>query len=395
LTACAWAALAAGPAIAQPLYEINGVPVIGGDSDVGVGVGGVGDWAALVPGDTGFRWRLEVGGFVTFKEQDRLIFPYTDIYLELIVPHAGPRGRFHVDARVSYTDETTLKYTGIGNASPWLPPGVPIARSEYGRIHPTASLEVRTRVRSNFYILGGAQLVFNDLTVAAGTVLAMDHDAGTPVVRELLGDFAPHGVALVTVEAQLDTRDDEIITGVGQYHTFRLRVSPAMGSWFPYGYERATLTTRFYQSTIGRTLTLSCRLVGDVLRGQSPFYEMARFDETAAIGGARAVRGVPAQRYYGKVKAFANLELSSALFSFQVRSKRFIVGPALFADVGRSWTELGVSHPDLDGTGVGLKYGVGGGLRVQEGRTFLVRFDLAWSPDARPIGLYFAAGAIF
>jgi hypothetical protein len=396
LLAWACALLAARPVAAEPTHEINGVPVIGGDSDVGVGVGGVGDWAALVTGDSGFHWRLEAAGFLTFKEQDgRAIFPYQDFYLDLLVPHAGPRGRFHVDARFEYTNETTLKYTGIGNASPWLPPGVSITRAEYGRIHPGASLEVRTRVTDGIYILGGAQLTFNDLTVPPGTVLAMDHAAGTPVVRELLGDFDAHGVALVTVEAMLDTRDDEIVTAVGQYHTFRLRVSPRMGDWFPYGYERATLTTRFYQSTIGRTLTLSCRLVGDVLRGQSPFYEMARFDETAAIGGGRAVRGVPAQRYYGKLKAFGNLELASALFTFHVRSKPFILGPALFADVGRTWTELGISHPDLDGTGLGLKYGVGGGVRLQEGRTFLVRFDLAWSPDAHPVGVYFAAGNIF
>jgi hypothetical protein len=53
------------------------------------------------------------------------------------------------------------------------------------------------------------------------------------------------------------------------------------------------------------------------------------------------------------------------------------------------------AHPELDGTGLGLKYGVGTGLRFQEGRTFVVRADLAWSPDARPIGGYFAAGQIF
>jgi hypothetical protein len=34
-------------------------------------------------------------------------------------------------------------------------------------------------------------------------------------------------------------------------------------------------------------------------------------------------------------------------------------------------------------------------LRVQEGQTFVVRLDLAWSPDATPIGAYFAAGEIF
>ncbi len=72
-----------------------------------------------------------------------------------------------------------------------------------------------------------------------------------------------------------------------------------------------------------------------------------------------------------------------------------VLSVAACLDGGRSWTELGHTHPDLDGTGLGLKYGIGGGLRLQEGHTFVVRADVAWSPDARPVGAYFAAGQIF
>jgi hypothetical protein len=35
------------------------------------------------------------------------------------------------------------------------------------------------------------------------------------------------------------------------------------------------------------------------------------------------------------------------------------------------------------------------GLRLLSGDTFAVRADVAWSPDARPVGLYFAAGEVF
>jgi hypothetical protein len=57
------------------------------------------------------------------------------------------------------------------------------------------------------------------------------------------------------------------------------------------------------------------------------------------------------------------------------------------------WSALPPAR-ELDGTGVGLKYGLGLGLRLQKG-TFLVRGDLAWSPDARPLGGYLLAGQIF
>jgi hemolysin activation/secretion protein len=92
---------------------------------------------------------------------------------------------------------------------------------------------------------------------------------------------------------------------------------------------------------------------------------------------------------------FENLEFRSDLWHFTLKKKALVLGLAAFVDGGRAWTELFHPHPELDGTGLGLKYGMGCGLRLQEGKTFVVRADLAWSPDARPVGGYFAAGEIF
>ncbi len=103
---------------------------------------------------------------------------------------------------------------------------------------------------------------------------------------------------------------------------------------------------------------------------------------------------MPAQRYYGKVKLFGNLEARARVAELTVRNKPYVVGLVAFVDGGRLWSELGGNRA-LDGRGVGLKYGVGGGVRVQSGRTFVVRADLAWSPDARPVGGYLAAGQMF
>lgn len=398
LSACGVLALVAAPRGARgQARELNIVPIVGGDSDIGVGGGVIGDWAALQPGDPPYRWRLEISSFVTFKVRtgDRLVLPYNDEWVELVVPRAGPGGRLRVDARLAFTDEETLKYTGIGNASPPLAPGLPIEDSEYARLHPTASLEVRTHLSDHLFALAGSAFTYNRLAVGPGTVLARDRAMGSPEVRALLGGLDPHGVELLTVEAQYDSRDDEIVTRRGQFHTLRFRVSPRVGSALPYQYERLTLAGRVYQTSPSGRLTVAARLVGDLLLGDAPFYEMARFDETTAIGGGKAVRGVPAQRYYGKVKVFGNVEVSTPIRSFTLRAKALVLGLAAFLDGGRTWTELGHAHPELDGTGLGLKYGVGGGLRLQEGRTFLLRLDVAWSPDARPIGAYFAAGQIF
>jgi hypothetical protein len=382
---------------AQSGRELNVFPIAGGDSDVGIGFGGVGDWAALAPGNPAFRWRLEAAAFVTFKTRSGrdIVMPFQDGYVQLVVPRFGVGERLGLDARLSFTSEQTLKYTGIGNASPPLAPGLPQQVAEHERLHPTASLEVRAYVIKHVYLLVGTAYTENRLDVPSYTILAQQQATGTPEVRELLGSFAPHGVELITGEVQLDTRDDLIVTRAGQFHTLRFRVSPALGQHLPYAYERVTLTLRGYTAPSDRWLTISARLVGDVLLGDPPFYEMARFDETPAIGGSKAVRGVPAQRYYGKVKVFGNVEATSPIFPFRLAKKDFVLGLAAFVDTGRTWTELGRANPQLDGTGIGLKFGVGGGLRLQQGRTMVLRFDVAWSPDAEPIGGYFAAGQIF
>jgi outer membrane protein assembly factor BamA len=233
------------------------------------------------------------------------------------------------------------------------------------------------------------------MNVRPNTTLAADQSAGPPQVRALLGQFSPHGVELAEVGVEYDTRDNEIVTRRGMYHALHFRYSPSVGTWLPYPYELVDLTLRGYATPIPRWLTLSGRVVGDALMGSPPFYELARFNQTPAIGGVNAVRGIPAQRYYGKVKLFGNFEARTELFPFHIRKKPLVLGVAAFFDAGRVWTELGRRHPDLDGTGLGLKYGVGGGLRLQQGQTFVVRVDVAWSPDARPVGAYFAAGQIF
>jgi hypothetical protein len=405
MCALAWlapaAAWAQGAAQAQPppaasTREFNIVPIAGGDSDVGLGLGEVSDWARLEPRFTPYRWRLESGAFATFKLRDGndLISPYQDYYLLLTLPQLGPRRLLRLEVRAAFTEETTLKYFGIGNATPF-PAGVPVRQTEYERVHPTVAAEVRITMAPHWFLQTGGVFTQNWLSVPPTTLLGQAAASGPPEIRSMLGTFSPHGVALIEMGAQYDSRDNETVTRSGAYHTLKARLSPAAGSWLPYAYQQVDATFRFYATPVPRWLTLSWRLVGDVLVGAPPFYELARFEETPAIGGGKALRGVPAQRYYGKVKVFENLEARSELLPFTIKGKRLVLGAALFVDAGRVWTELTTRHPELDGTGLGLKYGLGGGLRLQSGQTFVVRADVAWSPDAQPIAAYFAAGEIF
>jgi hypothetical protein len=378
--------------------ELNTFPVVGGDSDVGVGAGLISDLARIEPGlEEPYRWRIENGAFITFKLQDgQLVVPFQDYYFLITLRDLGTARRISLDIRPAFTDERTLKYYGIGNASRLPPSTVDIRDTEYRRIHPTLLVEARARVTRSFYVMVGNVYTQNWLTVGPSTLLARDQQSGTPEVKSLLGSFASHGVDLIEAAIQYDTRDGDVVTRNGMYHALEARLSPAIPQWgLPYRYLQLDATAQFYVTPIPRWLTLSWRAVGDAQLGSPPFYEMARFEETPAIGGGKAIRGVPAQRYYGKVKLFGNFEMRSELLPFKVKTKSLILGVALFADAGRTWTELTHANPDLDGTGLGLKYGLGGGLRLQEGQSFVVRADVAWSPDASPVGAYFAAGEIF
>jgi hypothetical protein len=390
--------LAASPSLAQEAgkREFNIVPIAGGDSDIGVAIGQLSSWARLKPGPDLYAWRFESGTFISFKLRDEgVVVPLQDYYLLLTLRDLGPGGRIRLDMRGSYTLRSTLKFYGIGNASPEPPPTVSNANKEYGRSYPAGFVRARVYLGAGLELHAGTLFWYNWTDVRPDSILAMEQAAGSPTVMSIIGDVHPHGVQLFEGGLFYDTRDNEIVTRAGAFHTLTARISPALADWMPYSYQQINATTRFYVTPVPRWLTVSARVVGDLLFGDPPFYELARFEETSAIGGLKGVRGVPSERYYGKVKLFGNFETRSDLWTFHLRGKPYVLAAAAFFDAGRVWTELGRANPDLDGTGIGLKYGVGGGLRLAQGQTFVVRGDVAWSPDAKPIAGYFAAGQIF
>ncbi len=213
-------------------------------------------------------------------------------------------------------------------------------------------------------------------------------------MKTLLGSTAPSGGALFSYGIQFDNRDNDVSTHRGTFDSFDVQVSPGGTPWLPYRYAQATADMRLFVPIWRPRITLAGRIAGDVLYGTPPFYELARFEDTYAIGGLNGVRGVPAQRYHGKVKALGNIELRTELANFHVLGKALVFGVVAFADGGRVWADT-TAQPQLDGRGVGLKYGVGGGLRLQSGSAFVLRADVAWSPDASPVGAYVAAGEMF
>jgi hypothetical protein len=382
--------------------ELNFVPVVGGDSDVGIGVGVIGDLARLEPGYHPFRWRVELGAVTTFKPQAAMgtgtgtgafTIPFQDYYLQLIMPQLTASKRLRIEVRPSFTWESTQNFYGVGNASPRPPDSVPVRETQYGRRRVALLAVARVRVVGHLHVRTAADYNQTWLEIPEDSLLAQQRRNGPPEVRQFLDGPLDHGVGAAEVALEWDSRDNEIVPRSGSWHQLKFRFSPRLGPHQPFQYGQGNITLRTYRAPLER-LELAARVVGDVLVGDPPFYELTRVDDSSVVGGGKGIRGVPGQRYYGQVKLFGNLEARVQTWKGELWKKPFVLSVAGFFDGGRVWADLR-SRPELDGRGVGLKYGVGGGLRLQEGQTFVVRADIAWSPDARPIGAYFNAGQIF
>lgn len=366
--------------------EISVVPLVGGDTDHGFGGGALGSVAMFDRHHTPYRWKVEFGSFYAIKEA--VTSPtYLDAYALVTFPQLLDKG-LRLEIRPSITKDTALEYYGIGN-QPTLPQAYDAKRDTFERLHPKLAVTTLWQGTHNLALLIGARYTYNRIRFDPGSTLAQD----TMKVSHDLD--SSHGVATIEAGIVYDSRDNELAPKSGQYHAVKFRVSPGIGDALPYNYQQANATARLYHTLVPRRLVLAVRAVFDVQFGDVPFYEMTRFEDTSAIGGSQGVRGVPAYRLYGRVKAFGNVELRTEVSRFRWLDRPFILGFAGFFDAGRLWTDMERSRPELDGTGLGLHYGVGGGVRLQKGRAFMLRADVAWSPDAEPIGVYVLANHTF
>ncbi len=384
------------PRPAAPKDDFTIVPVVGGSTDVGVGGG---FFAALTRDQKGrdpYVWNLEAAWFASLGSRNGAVdVPYNDGYAKLTVTRflGGP---MQLVLRPSFTDEGVLYYYGMGNASSAAPPaGESSTYFQYARVHPSVAATLSFRLLDHLAGEAGVRYTASWLRVPADSRLADDERTGSAEVRRLIGPTAGlQSVVLFDYGLEFDTRDNETSPRRGTWDEVRLKLSPGGAGSFENKFGEVSTILRGYVPLLGRRAVLALRVVGDILFGDPPFVELPRFEDSYALGGSNGVRGIPGQRYYGRVKVFGNVEVRARFFDFHLFKKEMTLGGAAFFDGGRVWADL-QPHPELDGTGVGLKYGVGAGLRLASGTAFVLRGDLAWSPDATPIGGYVSAGELF
>jgi outer membrane protein assembly factor BamA len=375
--------------------ELTAVPIVDGNSDIGFGGGYIVSYARLPAGYDPYEWRLESAGFVTFKpaQGGGARVPLFDDYVWLHFPHVL-KNKLEFRLRGSYTRETNLKFAGLGNASRLLP-GLSSSASyyEHTRDHPAARWTALYHVTDALDLGWGAAFTYNWITVPTDTLLAETMRSGTPLERALLGTADDHGSAQFSFGAAFDTRDSYVNTWRGAYFMVRADLAPGGVPSMPYDFARVTSAGSLFVPLVPTRLLFAAHAAADLLFGDVPFYELPRYDDIY-FGGPWGIRGVPGQRYWGKVKVLSNLELRSELLSFRFWNKRNVLGVTAFFDSGRIWTDF-ASHPELDGRALGLKLGTGAGLRLVAGSSFVLRLDVAYSPDAHPYGIYLTSGQTF
>jgi hypothetical protein len=405
--------------------EFGVLPAIGYDSDLGFGFGAIVSLARFAPGYRPYKWRLELLAQATVKQAPGggAQFPFHDDYLNMDFP--GLLGdRLRITARVGYRKFANTGYYGFGNDSkseaPWqdIDPDEDLAAYQAARryhqfdhIYPRLLFNARIKLwdrstpsqRRRIEALVGVNATYNIIRPYAGSKLEADiaslasDTADSRTLARLLRGTEPNALLVFNLGALFDTRDHEYTPTRGTFTEVSVRSSPGVQQ--DLRYAGLTLNTAWYKSIVGEWLSMGVRGVADVILGDAPFYELTRFGALMprdGPGGGWSLRGVPRQRYAGKVKLIQNLELRSLFWRFGVGKSRFVVGAVAFLDAARIWADTRATI--LDGQSIDggtFKLGTGAGLRVRWGETFLVRFDGAYSPTEHTPGFYVDVGHVF
>ncbi len=382
------AEIAAPASGTPPRIEFGVVPVLGGDSDVGLTFGIAGALTRIEDGYAPYRWRVDAAAITSVQPASNTV-THQDYHLGIALPDLA-NGWLRVDTRVGFSRFVNGEYHGLGNDA-----SAPSSSREFGLIYPEWQLAARVLVWNGLALLGGATYRYVWPEVSPDGTLAAHLADPTPLERKLLVGTDEHAVMSFTTGVVWDTRDNDVSPTRGSFASLLIELSPALGGASRYSFGGGNLTAERYEQLGSERLILATRIVIDAIAGSAPFYELARLrDETPAPGGGQAVRGVPAYRYFGKDKVIGNLELRGSTRPFEVFGQSVRLGAVGFVDTGRVFADV-LQEPPTPGGGIGLKVGLGGGVRLYWGRGFVLRGDLAWSPDARPVAFYFNVNEAF
>ncbi len=379
--------------------EVHLLPAVNYDTDLGLGLGAMTSIAGVDPQWRPFLWRLSILGYATVKldpDTGRPQIIQQDHFVRLEMPKIQG-GRWRLTTELRMRRQTNTGYYGLGrDAATFRPEDA--GRETYVWLFPYLDGVMERRLTTwhgtEVRAFGGARLGYSSTTIAPDSLLARDlaRDPSDPR-RALLAGTDPHFDAVARLGLVTDARDDEIVPTCGHLASVGARLGAGSREDLLWAEVQADL--RGYLALPGVPITLAARAAGSLTLGRPPLYELARIGGLRpyeATGGAMGVRGVRLRRYHGLGNLLGNLEVRAHLVTVHLLGSRLDLRGLLFTDGLVTWADPIRRRIDAPPN---TALGVGGGLRLLMGTTFVVRADLGVSPTEGTSGFYLDVGHIF
>jgi len=397
-------------------WEWGGVGGPAFDADAGLIIGGIFHLAKFQEGFYPYRWMLRFTFLFSLLDTPRgLESPMHNYNLQLDLPGLLD-GRLRITMNLGFSRNLNEPYFGLGNGTDgrriWLDydpekQNAAFVRASrryiYDHIFPDLQLGMRYQLYSKLFLFFNGAISRHWVFPYEGSKLEEDLKKGSsrnaPDSAEsvLLYGGAPHNLIMLKAGILFDSRNEEFAPSSGGMHEVSARFSPGIALGTKYLFGGVNAVSRWYLSLWKDTLVFAVRGAIDFLWGQIPVYMLTSSGglfESDKFGGESTIRGVRGGRLHGKLKTFANLELRWKLFHFFAGDTYMAFSTVAFFDIGRVWLDYG-RFSSLDGDLPGLHFGTGGGIRFHWGKSLIIRLDVAWSPDANPVGVYFRMGHLF
>ncbi len=387
-------------------YEPAGFPLIGGNSDIGFELGAAGTLSYFSNGTKPYAWNMDLLASTSIKGGPGGLELAQHAYLWQIDVPGLFGGGVRLNPEVAFSRTVNQGYFGLGNASNGgpAPDGTPNPARFHEFIENILRLEATARIEIQwpYYAMFAVQYHYVVPEAYSGSLLASDELRRGPSGSPYIYGARPLSLAGGTAGFLYDSRDSEIFPKKGMYHQVGLRFQEGIPLGDDVRNGEGGINLRAFVP-LGGGFVLAGRFLADFQFGHVPFYDLftaGPFQITEVPGGSAGIRGVPVGRYLGPIKVVANAELRAMLLEFTVLKQKITVGGDVFFDTGRIWSNYTFRSP-LDGSGVGLKYGVGAGMYWLWGQAAIFRIEAAYSPDAvsenpsLPIGLYVEDGTMF
>lgn len=394
----------APPPLPSSRYELAGFPILGGNTDIGFQFGAAATLTRFYNEVFPYDWNVDLLLSASTKSDEGLRLVQQSHVLRLDAPDLL-QGRARLDTRLSFQRTINAGYFGLGDASSATPTTDACAQGrrfqfiqEEGRVRGIARVHTP---QPGLDLALGFNLRGEDPSVYCGSKLAADLTPSQPGSAPATVGGESTFLAGGSAGVMLDTRDSEFITRRGIF--YQVGVGATVGTAEHVGYGEAAAVLAHY-APLGKLFIFAGRFVASFQFGRAPFYDLQQggvFESQYLFGSESGVRGVPEGRYAGQIKILSNLEFRSTPFpQFRLLGQLFRIGTTTFFDAGRVWSGYSTISP-TDGTALGLKFGIGGGLFLQWGEAAIFRVEAAYSPDAvaenpsLPLGIYVSDGLMF